>query len=45
MVIATPNLVYDIFGIHVFANLISLHASFDQLTHLIQNSFMKWCND
>jgi hypothetical protein len=45
MVAVSPNFKYDPCGDHTFANPTSPFAPSSQLTHLLQDGFMKSCDD
>jgi hypothetical protein len=45
MVVVNPNLEYGPCGDHTFANPISPSTPFAQLTRLLQDGFVKLCDD
>lgn len=45
MVITSPNIWYGHFEPHTFVNFVSPSTSFVQLTYLLQDGFVKLCND
>jgi hypothetical protein len=45
MVVINHDFEYGLFGIHIFTNWGSLFTPSTRLTHMLQDGFMKLCDD